>query len=400
MPELFISYSSQDRPWAERLFNDLRRDYPTTRPFLDRESIPAAANWGKVLEENARKTTHFVVLWSEYAKQSNQVGPEIEAFRQSRDLTPRDSTGAERKLFYVPLEGAFGPLELTQGFPDFKPIYSSSAVDRGLGSLEDSPHSDNWRRLVRRIGDTILDSEATKPVQLAVLAMNEVNFKHAETLQDEQIGTGPTLNEFLAAYGLTLQQARARYGANAYAWKPFGGSSTIIELMEELRMLTHRDLNAVYQSSRYNFHWVPIDFVQSSLETRDETALRRVLSRLDSGPSVVVVDAISLYNPIVVGLFKRLHAYATQRQSVIIGVAPTGSPAINQLYQSLSSNGSPVLDSFFRPPIPAVGAFALCCLNVGDVIDMERLILGSLSAHHRRSGDPSDKALLSLGVSA
>lgn len=400
MPELFISYSSQDRPWAERLFNDLRRDYPAMSVFWDRESIPAGANWGDVLKEKARNTTHFVVLWSEYAKQSNQVGPEIEAFRQSRDLAPRDSTGAERKLFYVPLEGAFGPLELTQGFPDFKPVYSSSAADRGLGGLKDSPHSDNWRRLLRLVGDTILASKATQPVQLAVVAMNEVNFKFAEALQNEPLGAGPTLNEFLTAYGLTLEQARARYAANAYAWKPFGGSSTIIELMEELRALTHRDLYAAYQSSQYNFHWVPIDFVQSSLETRDETALQRVLGRLDSGPSVVAVDAISLYNPVVVSLFKRLHGYATQQQSVIVGVAPTGSPAINQLYQSLSSNGSPVLDAFFKPRIPAAGAFALCCLNVGDVIDMERLILGSLSVHHLRSGDPADKALLSLGVSA
>jgi hypothetical protein len=399
MPDLFISYSSQDRPWAERLFNDLRRDYPTLDIFWDRQSIAPGSNWAGVLQDCNRKSAHFLLLWSEFAKQSNEVGPEVAAFRQSVNNAGA-AAGSQRKLFYVPLQGAYGPLEQSQGFPDFKAVYSSTAADRGVGSLADSPHKNNWQRLLRMVGDTVLDSESTQPVQLAIVAMDSSNFRLAADLQDTRLGPGPTLREFLGAYGITLQQAEMRYGANAFAWKPFGTGETIIELMETLRVATNKDLSETYQSVDYNFHWVPSDFVGSAMATADESGLQAALNRLESGPSVVVIDAISLYNPAVSNILRRLNSYAAQQRSVIVGIAPMSAPVIKQLYQAFRSNASPVLDPFFRPRIPAAGSFALCCLNVCDVADIQRLILGSLGTHQLRSRGLTDQVLLLQGASA
>src|SRR5262249_35106661 len=103
IPDLFISYSSHDRPWADRLYAELKASYPTLDIFLDHESIPANANWRQVLIATAVVTKNLVVLWSEKAKESNEVGPEIQAFEQSKLNTPL-ADGLPRTLFYIPLQ--------------------------------------------------------------------------------------------------------------------------------------------------------------------------------------------------------------------------------------------------------------------------------------------------------
>jgi hypothetical protein len=64
MPDLFISCSSHDRPWAERLYNDLRTRFPTITVFWarDPQNLPPGADWRQMLTDNACKTTHFAVL--------------------------------------------------------------------------------------------------------------------------------------------------------------------------------------------------------------------------------------------------------------------------------------------------------------------------------------------------
>jgi hypothetical protein len=39
--DIFISYSSKDRPWAQKLYRDLHGGFPSLRIFWDRESITA-----------------------------------------------------------------------------------------------------------------------------------------------------------------------------------------------------------------------------------------------------------------------------------------------------------------------------------------------------------------------
>jgi TIR domain len=88
MPDLFISYSSLDRPWADRLYSELKTAYPTLDIFLDHKSIPLGGDWRPILNQTAVDTQNLVALWSERAKASNEVGPEIQAFNQARNTTP------------------------------------------------------------------------------------------------------------------------------------------------------------------------------------------------------------------------------------------------------------------------------------------------------------------------
>src|SRR5215204_1533916 len=105
MPDLFISYSSHDRPWAERLFDDLKTRFPTIRIFWDRASIAPGANWSQELRDNAKQATHFAFFWSAKAKASHEVGPEIETFRANAEINPTaDGKTKERIPFYIALD--------------------------------------------------------------------------------------------------------------------------------------------------------------------------------------------------------------------------------------------------------------------------------------------------------
>ena len=117
MFDLFISYSSYDRPWAKRLYDDVRYNFPTINIFWDRDpaAIPPAANWAQVLENEAKAAKHLVVIWSRKAEERpTQLAAEIEGFKQSRHV------GDKRTLFYLPLDDSnYANLGQAQGFSEF-----------------------------------------------------------------------------------------------------------------------------------------------------------------------------------------------------------------------------------------------------------------------------------------
>lgn len=397
MPDLFISYSSHDRPWAERLYNDLRRRSPDLQIFWDRdpESLPPDVDWPAELEDKARHTTHFVILWSEHAKASNQVGPEIQAFDQNRQMKPVQDD-AKRKLFYIPLEGEYGPLEVKQGFTELRrlKIYSPTEEARGVDKLKSGGAPEiEWKRLVRIIGDTVGKAEQSQEVNLAVLAMNEKNFHLIGPLVDEKIGAEPTLRELLNAVGLALPDIEKRYSENALFWQPYGDGRTVIDLMEDLRDATNAPL-----SPEYRFHWKPCDLVEIMYNASHIGAFEQSLEQLAEPPSAVVVDLISLFHPVIYLAFARLIEYVKREHSMIITLAPNQTPAADLLYQSLRSKGAPVLNGYFLPQIPSTGTFARCSVNVPYVMEVERLVRSSLGTYYLERKKVQERPLVASGA--
>jgi len=396
--DLFISYASYDRPWAERLYIDLERSFPTIRIFWDRDphAIPPGTDWSAALKQHAQTAKHFALLWTEKAKDSNEVGPEYQAFAQNVQTNPT-SDGATRQTFYIPLEGQYGPLELIQGFPELRrqKAYAADAPDRGISRLASGAERDEWRRTVRIIGDKVLASESTQPINLALLVMNRATRDLVDPFLNVRTGPEPTLQEFLSAANLDLTVVKQRYGDNAFGWQPYGPGRTVVDLMEELRVTVNRNL-----PDEYRFHWVPSDLMETALQAQDEIAFRQSLDRLAAAPSAVVVDAFSLFNPIVLKLFVKLGDYAKKEHAIIVSLAPNEAPTAELLYQCLRANGTPILDAYFRPQIPATGTFARCRVNVEHVSDIERLIRAGLGAYYLGRRKAEGKSLTALGTSA
>lgn len=374
MADLFISYSSKDRAWAKRLYDDLKLVATEMDIFWDRDpaSLPPGKPFRDQLNDKATTASHFVVLWSENAKASNEVGPEIQMFDQNKAVNPR-AGGVDRTLFYVPLEGQYGPLEALQGFAELRRLQTYTAGNPDdLSKLDVQPHGNEWNRMVTIIGDTVLKADAMQPVTLAVVAMNASIVDVIDPFLNVRLGADPSLQDVLDSVGLTLADAKSRYHATALDWRPFGTTQTVMDFMRDLRAQINGKLEP-----KYRFRWDPCDLV--GLACTNPAEFRQKLAKLGNAPSVVVIDPISLHNLVVSNAFLDLLDYAQKEQSVIVSLSPVAaSPSVSRLYQALRGRGKPVLNGFFEPQVPAKGVFARCGINVQHPLDVERLIRASL----------------------
>ena len=149
----------------------------------------------------------------------------------------------------------------------------------------------------------------------------------------------------------------------------------------------------------HRFFWKDQDFVNEATTAADDASFRAKVGTLAAGPSVVVTDPISLFNPIVSQVFKRLGDYAKRSHSLILSISPIEQAAAERLYGSLLSNGSPVLDAHLFPQIPTAEPFALCGVNIQHAMDVERLLRSSLGQYYLQKKKSEAKPILALGVS-
>ena len=366
MYHLFISYSSKDRPWADRLNRDLLRSFPALKIFWDRESLRLGEDYRKQLREGTIQTQHLIALWSKDAKDSNYVIYETAAYEaQSR-----------QRIFYMPLDATLAPADDLQAFAA---VLESGAYGSGPDAIDADPNLlRNWNRNVRQLGDALLKSETTQPILLAVLAMPAPwlnDLPRAGRLEPQYYVT-----HYLEAIGLEWPAVEKRYGASAFDWQPFGDGVNIVDLLEDLRMNTNATLGP------NQFHWRPTDLLAESM--RDEAAYAAIMGELNTQPSVVVVDPISLYHNDVKTIFLKLNEYVGRDNATIVSFSPVHRPGVKILYDALRRRGAPLLDPWFAPPIPPVAAFARCGINLDSLTEFERLVrgrLGMLAAERRRA---------------
>src|SRR5215468_3785597 len=85
MSDIFISYASEDRPWAEKLADTLTQHGWSV--WWDRH-IPVGKTFAHVIQEQLHTAKCVVALWSKAAVQSDWVLNEAEEGRQRGILVP------------------------------------------------------------------------------------------------------------------------------------------------------------------------------------------------------------------------------------------------------------------------------------------------------------------------
>jgi hypothetical protein len=363
MFDLFVSYSSKDRPWAKKLWEDLRAKYPSLRIFWDRDSIPAGEEWRKELQSAIQNSKHLLVFWSEFANASLEVGPEIEKFNAYLHLTP-ELEGSLRKGFYVPLEGnRGGGIADYQGFDDFRAVYNPRGDDRGIAGVTLGQGLDSWDRMIRMVGDAVSMADQSQEVIAAVIATTvDPVLEVLDRIRGKrQLGILLTLDQFLAGFSLQWTDVRERYGPTALDWRPTG-DRTIVELLEEVRVRVNAKLGP-----DDHFHWRYAD-----LTTDEGLDLAR---SLHEKASVVIFDPVSLYDQSCANALRRLSPYVRETESVIVSLSPSLSRDEDVYSNCVRDLSVPLFDAYFDPEIPPIGLFAAhCAPEVQRVMQIERLV--------------------------
>src|SRR5688500_13580814 len=73
MPQIFLSYSSKDRPFATRIVEDLERFYDV---WIDRSDLSGGAAWEQMIEKAVNDCGVFMVIVSPNSNQSEWVARE------------------------------------------------------------------------------------------------------------------------------------------------------------------------------------------------------------------------------------------------------------------------------------------------------------------------------------
>jgi len=380
MSDLFISYKSEDRPWAERLYRDLRINFPFLEIFWDRKSIQARTDYRDVLEDEIKKAQQLVLLASKISVASPEVVHEVEVFKLHTKIRP----------FLIQLDvDKYPGLETQQNYPQLnlkeeKKIYREDLEDRGVARLALDLNISRWNEIVTGIGGEIFKDKKTQPVGLAVLCTYKANVNELDKILDTPPRAfSSTLRQFLDGIGLNLQAVKDRYGEATFDWKPFGTNKTIEDLMKELQVL----VNSKLPDAKYQFHFHPIHLVPNTKDDAEklnrEEFKKRVQFLIDN-PSIVLIDPISLYETNVRNIFEELEAYRKREESVLVWLAPWDmEPALDWLYRYLSE-GNRFVEDYFYPQIPAVGGFPRCGVSVNHQFDLMRLIRGRLGSYFQR----------------
>lgn len=362
--DAFISYSSKDRPWAKQLADDLTaRNFNV---FFDKTSLPVGEEWQNQLELSLDGAKHLIVLWTRNASESKHVDFERTFFHSRSRPRADDAERSQRKEIMIMFED---PAPLVRGtLQTIKDLQEAQAYAKGF----DKRDPNLWASVVSQIEKTIRNNSNDLPILVAILAttrefLKDLNF-------DKRIKYLRTPNEVIAEMGISSKEELLKhYGPTRDEWKPFGDDVTIWTILESLRV---RVANATEQ--KLKIAWEPIGADLWS-ET-NITIAKNEAYRLAKGLSLVIIDPISLFDSNVTDVLDLVEGCFSNTNSAIMILTPykTRNGSLRNIIETRAMS---IQTKFYQPPVPPKLPFANFGVNIGDEIDMNRLVLMTLGQY-------------------
>jgi hypothetical protein len=373
--DVFISYTSADRTWAEKLFDSLTAK--GVNCFLDRERLDVGLPWESELALAVERSRHLVAVWSNKTQASLWVRRELGKFEAIVDPTGAGALQSNRRLIFFLLEGQNEAYAGMQMITDVKESNaysgSSDSVDQGI-----------WQKSVEQLRRAIVEDDGFLRIPLAILSMRRSDLVRIRP--DEPNEFGPSLNALLDDFGIgTIKDLEQYYGDSRADWRPFGSPHNIWHVLDVLKDEINRDPRGL------KFRWEPID---SEFWTSIDAA-RREKDKLLSSLSLIVIDPISLFDTLVYDRLVKLSQCFESENALIVVLTPFTTPQhIVNLRVLIQKRAMPFFDRFFEPPIQIEESYASCGVNIGDDRDFKRLLCFSLGQFVRRVQPASKPAYL------
>jgi TIR domain len=348
--DVFISYGSEDRPYAMRLSESLKLLAPAYAPFFDSASLRAGDDWEDRIQRALESSRHLVVLWSDHAKNSDWVSRELYTFY----ATAKPKTNTTRRLIFVNLQGmnlamrAFQQVNRPQLLANYPAIQSVT--------------NENWRDLMRDVEEGLNPLRRPLPVPVVVLTMTKTELAEFGPEQWQQISDD---------FGLPQNEISERYGPTRADWRPFGGYETIATVLEKIKT----QMAAAFQAFRPYWSSPDESFWLDALRARCY-----VRTEFDTGEiAVLIVDPVALHRREVYQRLMFFQESLSSSRAVVLTLPHFNvQPEILRLRSALMNRGTPYFDDYFQPAVPPRRRLAAHCgWNIADLEDIRRLILAA-----------------------
>jgi internalin A len=157
--DIFLSYSSDDVEWAEKLEADLKaRDLAVYR---DKRRLIPGTSWEPQLDDAMTESHHLVVLWSEMARAGDWVMREAGRF-DSRKYTGGGAR-SDTLMFFICLDTdnrAFADIQM------IKELKSEGVYDAGFSQLAGNARYEKaWQKVVTAIVGAVTGPGLSRPVR-------------------------------------------------------------------------------------------------------------------------------------------------------------------------------------------------------------------------------------------
>jgi hypothetical protein len=359
MPDIFLSYSSKDRPWAARLAVELRR--LGFDVFFDVDSLRAGEGWEGQIRGAVDASQHFVLLDSNSAKDSDWV-----RFEQRRYEAILYPTGGETA---VP-DRVFMPVALKRQDASYGQIQAILDLDAAYPDL-DKVDQATWSRVGQRISDSIRNAgDPRAPITRAIVTTTADRIDGIDfTYRDE----GGRIIDVLDSIQIgSKDELKRHYGPLRSDWKPFGAAQPDVQkLLDDVRV----DLK---DGGAQPFRWVSVD---DDLWSFDERRQKPAANLLSTTPAVVVLDPLSLYDRDVSDVFNNyLHPVFENSNAVLMVLTPFPMPQINQRLRTvIGQRARRIIDHFYQElPLTSRPPYANCAVFTDDDRGVKRLLRGML----------------------
>ena len=222
--DVFVSYSSNDRPWAKQLADDL-----TTRNFkvfYDRTNLDIGDPWEEQLDDSLDLSQHLIVLWSGSSAEKKYVEYERTYFHTK--ARQANSTDPQRKEILVLLEDPQPTVR--NSLQIITTLKEASAYAKGI----DQRDVNKWNSVIAQIEKTIRNQSDALRILVAILAtnrdfLNDLDFDRAFNF----IGS---MNSVIGQMGISSKAELLNYyGATFDDWCPFGNNANIWTVLDNLK---------------------------------------------------------------------------------------------------------------------------------------------------------------------
>jgi hypothetical protein len=348
--DVFISYSSADREWAQRLDASLREPGHALKTFFDVDQIRAGDDWNARLEGSLVSSRNLVVLWTDKAKLSDWVTNEFMTFKVKAEPDKDPS----RRLVFINVQGQ------NKAFTRFQQIASNELQDAYAGD-QPAPQP-SWDELIADLRAGLDPNSRPLPAPAVVLSLSQAELAGLDAKR-----WGWITNDFRVSKARLL----SRYGEARADWKPFITPETIAEVLKSTRI----ELNKSMKDRRVVWRLPDDAFWDDVVEAKKFVDREFNTSEL----SLLVIDPVAIYHPDV---YQRLMLFQQSFErggTVIATLPPFGLPRrVTGLKSALQNRGTPYFDDYFQPMVPPRRRLvAQCALAVSDVDDIRRHLLAA-----------------------
>ncbi len=385
MRDVFISYSSQDRPWAQLLHTALTSHPNNLNVFYDQVRLEKGKKWDPQLRTEIENSRHMVILWSEEAKLSDWVQTERATFVKDAE------NNLGRRLIAVNLQGTSPVMSAYHAFDELRQagVYALGAPVPG-----DPDFQALWNGVTTGIVRAVHDAASAYPIWLMFFTLTRTEL--ASINPNADMGWG-SLEEYLRDVGVSQATSGSRrdsllpryHPTDRSLWEPFNRTTSVRQIVDNALNTVHGD--PFVKRGQLAFRWEIVGDEFWGLNGATQTDMMKVrrsyAQKMKEGRAVIIIDPVAFYAPSGQFFFSQIADCIDSEKAVFLVLPPYYTESARLRVNENLQLAVPRFAAYFEPPIPAAdqAAFGLAITDASDVARLLRLAVG----RHVRTLEPA-----------